>query len=451
MPHPKYLTAPLPSTAMPKGIVYIVGNEAAERFSYYGMRAILVVFMTHYLMGTNGTLAVMGEEEAKGWYHLFLSSVYFFPVLGALLSDAVLGKYRTIISLSIVYCLGHAALAADDTRLGMAAGLALIAIGSGGIKPCVSANVGDQFGSQNKDLLEKVFSWFYFSINFGSFFSTMLTPYLLDEYGPAWAFGVPGIFMLLATCCFWLGRYQFVHVPPGGLAFLREAFAAEGLRTLRGLVVIFAFVAMFWSLYDQTSSAWVLQAEKMDRDFFGWQLSAAQTHSANPVMILVFIPLFAYAIYPALNLVFKLTPLRKIGIGFFLTAAAFCLSALIENRIVAGETPSIHWQFLAYAVMTAAEVMVSITGLEFSYTQAPKKMKSVVMSLWLLAVSIGNVFTALINWLIQDEHGNSKLTGPNYYWMFAGLMAATAVVFIFVAQAYREHDYTQDDPEAQPS
>jgi proton-dependent oligopeptide transporter, POT family len=451
MAKPSYLTAPLDISGMPPGVPYIVGNEMAERFSYYGMRGILVVFMTKHLMGPSGSLDVMSPEDAKYWYHLFLSSVYFFPVLGALLSDGLLGKYRTIISLSIVYCLGHAALSLDDTRIGLAIGLALIAIGSGGIKPCVSANVGDQFGSRNKHLLERVFSWFYFSINFGSFFSTMLIPKLLDWYGPGVAFAVPGVLMLLATWCFWLGRNKFVHLPPGGLGFVRDAFSREGLQTLSRLAVIFLFVVVFWSLYDQTSSAWILQAEHMDRHLPGVEalqgsdLSAAQTHSVNPIMILAFIPLFAYVIYPAINRVFLLTPLRKIGIGFFVTSAAFCISAVIENWIQAGQTPHINWQFLAYAVMTAAEVMVSITGLEFSYTQAPPKMKSIVMSMFLLTTSLGNALTAVVNRFIANPDGSSKLPGAEYYWFFAGLMFATAVIFVFVARGYREHTYILDE------
>ena len=152
-----YLTAPPPSTKVPPGIPYIVGNEAAERFSYYGMRGILVVFMTQHLMNASGELAVVSEERAKSVFHLFASAVYFFPIVGAILSDTLLGKYRTILCVSIIYCLGHLALALDETRLGLAVGLTLIAIGSGGIKPCVSAHVGDQFGSLNQNLLPKVF------------------------------------------------------------------------------------------------------------------------------------------------------------------------------------------------------------------------------------------------------------------------------------------------------
>ena len=136
---------------MPPGVPYIIGNEAAERFSFYGMRAILVVFMTKYLMSAQGQPDYMTDEQANAWYHLFVGWVYIFPLVGAVVADVFLGKYLTIISLSLVYCLGHLTLALNDTRSGLArVGLALIAIGSGGIKPCVSANVGDQFGRQNQ-------------------------------------------------------------------------------------------------------------------------------------------------------------------------------------------------------------------------------------------------------------------------------------------------------------
>ena len=160
-----YRTSPQAISTMPPGIPFIVGNEAAERFSFYGMRAILFVFMTKYLIAADGTADVMTDTTATAYVHLFVASAYFFPIIGAIVSDWLFGKYLTILSLSIVYCLGHLALALDETRVGLGIGLMLIAIGSGGIKPCVSANVGDQFGKLNEHLLPKVFSWFYFSIN----------------------------------------------------------------------------------------------------------------------------------------------------------------------------------------------------------------------------------------------------------------------------------------------
>jgi len=199
MPPARYATAPIPSTTMPKGLPYILSNEVAERFSYYGMRTILVIFMTQHLMGEGGAHDLMTEAEAKVWYHNFSSAVYFTPIFGALLADIFLGKYRTILSLSVVYCLGHLALALDETRLGLSVGLTLIAIGSGGIKPCVSAHLGDQFGQTNGHLLSRAYSFFYFGINLGAMVSTLLTPVLLDRIGPHVAFGLPGLLMLIAT------------------------------------------------------------------------------------------------------------------------------------------------------------------------------------------------------------------------------------------------------------
>ena len=472
------LTVPVDTDRMPPGIPFIIGNEAAERFCFYGMRTILVVFMTKYLLDSTGASAPMQPEEAKGWYHLFVSAVYFLPFFGAILADAFWGKYRTILWLSLVYCAGSFGLAAGHTRLGLLLGLTLIALGSGGIKPCVSANVGDQFGKRNAHLLSRAFSWFYFSINFGSFFSTMLTPFLLEPptaavqdflshtpgwgdalktldpntilafmetrlcpwiipmHGPRLAFGVPGVFMLLATLVFWLGRRRFVRVPPAGMDFLRETFSAPSLRLIGGLIPIFLAEAIFWSLWDQTGSAWVLQAEKMNLNFlFAWH--AAQVQAVNPLFILILIPVCTYALYPAISRVFPLTPFRKIGLGLFLTVIAFLITAWVESRIGAGLKPSIGWQFLGFVVISLAEIMVSVTFLEFAYTQAPKKLKSLIMSLNLMSISLGNAVTAGVNFFIRNPDGTSKLPGATYFLFFAGLMLVTAIAFIFIALAYR--------------
>ncbi|MGD2138266.1 MAG: MFS transporter, partial [Gammaproteobacteria bacterium] len=365
-----YHTAPLARAGMPAGIPFIVANEAAERFSYYGMRAILVVFMTQHLVDGSGVLDVMSEEEAKGWFHLFASAVYFTPLLGALLADGLLGKYRTIILLSLVYCAGHFALAFDDTRSGLAIGLGLIALGAGGIKPCVSSHLGDQFGRTSSGLLSRAFAWFYFAINLGAFVSSLATPWLLTHYGSPVAFGVPGVLMFIATVVFWSGRYRFVHIPAQGRQFLAETLGRVGLGALGRLGIIYLFVAVFWSLFDQTASSWVLQAQHMDRRVFGIDILPAQIQAANPLLVMLLIPLFSYRVYPAIDRFFPLTPLRKIAIGLFVAAAAFAIPTGLQLAIDDGGRPFIGWQLLAYVVLTSAEVMVSITCLEFSYSQA---------------------------------------------------------------------------------
>lgn len=401
-----YRTTPVDTDRMPPGVPWIIGNEAAERFSFYGMRTILTIFMANYLHLMDGAAGTpMAEARTNEYYHLFVSAVYLTPLLGAFLADVLLGKYRTIMWLSMVYCAGHAALACmglfGSSAWWLLGGLALITLGSGGIKPCVSANVGDQFGPRNQHLLSKVYGWFYFSINLGSFFSTLLTPWLLEWYGPHWAFGVPGVLMAIATLLFWLGRRKFVHVPPSGMGFFKVLLSRDGLVVLAKLIPLFLFIAVFWALYDQTGSSWVFQAAKMDRNFLGIQWLSSQIQAINPILILVFIPLFGYVIYPVLGKVVTLTPLRKIGAGFLLIALSFGICAYAQSRIDAGETPSIAWQILAYIVITAGEVMVSIVGLEFAYTQAPKSLKSMIMSLYLLAVFVGNLLTGAINNVIQ--------------------------------------------------
>jgi POT family proton-dependent oligopeptide transporter len=448
MTKPKYFTAPLKTDKMPPGIPYIVGNEAAERFSYYGMNSILVIFMTQYLMNAQGRPDHMTDAQADAWYHTFVSAVYFLPILGAFLADAVFGKYLIILLLSIVYCFGHFALAMNDTRLGLVLGLGLIAMGAGGIKPCVSANVGDQFGMMNQHLLPRMFNWFYFSINLGSAFSTILIPELLDRVGPRIAFGMPGIAMLIATLVFWMGRRRFVHIPPAGLGlYARELLQRENLKALLNLLILVPFAAMFWALWQQNFSSWVVQSEKMDRHLFGHDWLPAQIQTVNPVFVLIMLPLFSYVIYPTLARFVKVTPLRRFGAGLWAVIAAFLIVGWIQTRIDAGQQPHILWQILAFVVLTAGEVMLSVTHLEFAYTQAPKKMKSLVMCTYLGSIALGNVFTAGVNFFIQNPDGSLKLAGANYFFFFVMVMFVTAVLFLFVSRFYRGKTYIQDEAE----
>lgn len=455
MAQQRYLTTPPEQKEMPAGIPYIVGNEAAERFSFYGMRAILMVVMTKMLLTADGELAPMSESDATTWIANFHSAVYLFPLLGAILSDWLVGKYRMILSVSLLYCGGHAVLGLMDFPTGIDQktllwwGLLLISIGAGGIKPCVSSHVGDQFGRANSHLMPIVYGWYYFSINFGATFSTMLTPYLLDHprFGVGWAFGIPGVLMALATLIFWLGRNKYVHVPPAGNSFFKETFSRSGFMAVANLIPIFILIAPFWSLFDQTTSRWVSQAERMDRHLAGWEPSASQFQVVNPIFVMLMIPLFTYVIYPFVNRFIQVTPLRKIGFGLFLTVPSFLIAMWVESRIEAGETPHIGWQIAAYGILTAAEILVSITTLEFSYTQAPNEMKSFVMGVYFLSISLGNQFTAFVNNFITKsaEAGRHVLQGADYYWFFSMSMLAAAVLFLCWAPFYRGRTHMQSE------
>lgn len=378
---------------MPAGIPYIVVNEFAERFCYYGINAILAIYMVQYLR--------FPEAQATTWQSLFKSAVYFFPLIGAIVSDVFWGKFRTIITFSLFYCLGCAILALVPGEAGLIPGLALIALGTGGIKPCVSTNVGDQFTDKNQHLIERAFSWFYISINAGSLISILACPVLLETYGPKLAFGVPGIAMFCATVVFWMGRNKFAIVPPAGMAWLRDVFSGDGLKTIGRLGIIYVFIAFFWALWEQSNGqTWTLQAQSslMDKDLgFGITMLPSQIQFVNALFILMLVPIFSYGIYPLMGRFFAVTPLRKIGIGFFVVAVSFVLVGQIEAQIQAGHSVSLWWQILAYAILTAAEVLVSITALEYSYKQAPLKMKSFIMSLFLLSTSLGNLITASVS------------------------------------------------------
>lgn len=380
---------------MPVGIPYIISNEFAERFCFYGINAIATIYMVQFLQFT--------EADAATWQSLFKSGAYFFPLVGAVISDVFWGKFRTIIVFSLFYCIGCAVLSFSSDSTGLAIGLGLIALGTGGIKPCVSTNVGDQFTSSNEHLIERAFSWFYLAINAGSSISIAFCPWLLNDpaWGPRYAFGLPGLMMFVATIVFWLGRSRFAVVPPAGKAWLDDILGKEGLSLIGRLFVVYFFVACFWMLWDQSNgNTWTLQAQSslMDKELgFGITLLPAQLQVVNGLLILLLVPVFSYGIYPLLGRFFAVTPLRKIGIGLFLVASSFLIVAWIEGRIQAGYRVSMWWQILAYVVLTASEVLVSITALEFSYRQAPLRLKSFIMALFLLSTSLGNLMIAGVN------------------------------------------------------
>src|ERR1700735_4915154 len=173
---------------MPDGVRYIVANEFAERFCFYGINAILSVYMAKHLM--------IGEADATTFHSLFKFAAYASPFIGAIMADVFWGKYRTIMTFSTVYAVGCSIVALVPGKTGLLLGLSLVALGTGGIKPCVSTNVGDQFTSKNQHLIERAFSYFYLAINLGSSISIYFCPVLLTmKHGPLLAFGLPAVAM----------------------------------------------------------------------------------------------------------------------------------------------------------------------------------------------------------------------------------------------------------------
>jgi POT family proton-dependent oligopeptide transporter len=193
-------------------------------------------------------------------------------------------------------------------------------------------------------------------------------------------------------------------------------------------------------LFDQTNSTWILQGNKMVTfTVFGLEIGAEQMQSANPALVLVLVPLLTLGVYPRLG---KLaTPLRRMSLGMFITAASYVIVALIQRQVEAGAQISVAWQTLPYMVLTTAEVLVSTTGLEFAFTQASPEMKSTIMSFWLLTVAFGNLLvTSITKLLSSPETGGGGHTGAvstSRFLLYAGLTFVVAILFSVIAAKYR--------------
>jgi POT family proton-dependent oligopeptide transporter len=446
----------------PPQIRYIMASEGAERFSFYGMRNILVIYMVQYLL--------VSAADSKASYHYFVMANYLMPLVGGWLADRFLGRYRVILWLSFGYVIGNLVIAAVPTRMGLLAGCALIAIGAGGIKPCVSAFVGDQFRPDQKHLLQKVYGLFYWMVNLGSATASLLIPFLLRRYGPAVAFGVPAALMALALVLFVAGRGKYVQVPPTGpnphsfvkvvasaiarrserapggdwlepARAVHPAEAVDGARAVLRVSAVFAMVAGFWALFDQKGAAFILQARQMNLDvgtvellgtrLGGFRLAESQMNAVNPFLVLLIVPLFQGVVYPGLvRMGVKVTALGRMSVGMFLTTISFVIMAGIQAVIDGGARPHVFWQVVPILILTVGEVMISVTGLEFAFTQAPRTMKSTVMSFWLLTSAVGNFIAAVVSqW--------NRFHGAAYFLFFAALMLFCAVGFVMLARRYR--------------
>lgn len=531
--------------AFPPQTKYIVGNEACERFSFYGMKSILVLYMVNAL--------AMSESEAMEVAHLFNALIYILPLLGAWIADRFLGRYHTILYVSLFYCLGHGVLATADLtqslevkRMILLTGLFIIALGAGGIKPCVSAFVGDQVGGFDTKTMTRVYAAFYWAINFGSFFSFLVIPWIHKNWGYSWAFAIPGIFMGLATLVFWCGRKQYRHKAPTQPEFLPALFcrifkgadaackrysgeavkkatdtairiglfivtapiviglavwaqdgatriaelsgAGETAASFCGLVAlllyvialllatlkaaatfgmknffgtvgsmmfngrelteklydkeqrkearnmlrvltVFLLIIPFWSLFDQTSTSWILQGRDMKEisfSLFGvtFSLGAEEMQSINPAFVMTLVPLLTLLVYPYIGKWSQ--PLKRMGIGIVLAGGSYAIVAWLQNRLNAGEQLSILWQIIPYFVITIAEILVSTTGIEYAYTAAGDKLKSTVSSFWFLTSTLGNFLVIYLTSIVSDPASTST------FLLYGALSVIIGLIFIFV-------------------
>uniref|UniRef100_A0A8C2A4A3 Solute carrier family 15 member 1 n=1 Tax=Cyprinus carpio TaxID=7962 RepID=A0A8C2A4A3_CYPCA len=370
----------------PISIFFIVVNEFCERFSYYGMRAVLVLYFRYFLL--------WDDDLATSIYHAFVALCYLTPILGAIIADSWLGKFKTIIYLSIVYAIGQVTMAistihdiTDANRDGTPdnftfhialsmLGLILIALGTGGIKPCVAAFGGDQFQEHQSRQLNTFFSVFYLCINAGSLLSTLITPVLrAQECGihtqqqcyPL-AFGVPAVLMVISLVVFIAGSGMYVKTDPEGnimwsvckcigfaiknrfrhrsssypkrehwMDWANEKYDKLLIAQIKMVLkVLFLYIPlpMFWTLFDQKGSRWTLQATTMSGDFGAFILQPDQMQTVNPILILTLVPIMDRLIFPLIQKCgLNFSPLKRMTVGMLFAAMAFVSAALVQIEI----------------------------------------------------------------------------------------------------------------------
>ncbi|GMT00762.1 hypothetical protein PENTCL1PPCAC_22936, partial [Pristionchus entomophagus] len=621
----------------PPSVFFILGNEFCERFSFYGMKALLTVYLVteHHFIPSTAVLI----------YHLFSCIAYLSPLLGSIAADSYFGRYKVILYVSLFYVCGHALLSFGSLpwldyhyrSIFDFSGLIVIALSTGGIKPCVSAFAVDQFREDQDNLRAQFFSFFYFSINGGALLAILITPILKSRmscFGAPTcfplAFGVPGILMLLALLIFAAGSRSYKKLPPShsnialqlfscGVSSIRKKWRGEkpmrngdwislaspeyshttiqSLRSFLSVARVFAPIVLFWALFDQKGSTWILLARKLNYQMGGINVIPEQINFLNPLLILILVPIFEVVVYPLARKIVRVTPLRKMATGGILTAISFIMCGMIqmeadrdqppillphqniirylgnvsmlngvpegiidgkivmeklsgrgvnasggegiiistkdgrtsfcnfENKkamdgsiilfisavsnvtirsshdIIASKSVeecgsfsipatlsdviveweceqeshcnsrliqtgigsiqalqidgdsldtkilvnpnelSIAWMFPQYVVITMGEVMLSVTGLEFAYSQSTPDIKSVMQALWLMTVFLGNLLDMVIS-------GSHLISDPSLeFFFYAALMLGVMVVFILSALTYTYKGHTIIDHE----
>uniref|UniRef100_H2Y7V0 Solute carrier family 15 member 2 n=1 Tax=Ciona savignyi TaxID=51511 RepID=H2Y7V0_CIOSA len=395
----------------PKCIFFILGNEFCERYSYYGMRTILVLYLKYYLH--------WDEDTATAVYHAFTVLAYLFPIMGAILADSWWGKYNTILWLSVVYALGMIlnTLGAIGTLGDLTVhavlssmGLLVIAFGTGGIKPCVSAFGGDQFDDDQENYRKSFFSLFYFAINAGSLVSTFVSPIIRVQcFGDdcyALAFGIPAALMVVAIVSFFFGTPFYKRNPPSGNIFFEvpktigvsryraisarskapvkdrehwmdyalettDAKMVRDIKYVLRILVLYIPLPVFWALFDQQGSRWTLQAVRMDGYVGSLHILPDQMQICNPLIIVTLIPLFEVTLYPCLrHFNINFSPLRRMTLGMLLAGLAFIVAALVQMMIDENLTrvPDGNQQ-TSLRVINSADCDVSISSQLYGWDQ----------------------------------------------------------------------------------
>jgi len=346
----------------PIGFWFIFWGELAERAAYYGMRAILALFLTD----------VMGFNDGKSGMiaSFFSAACYMLCLVGGYVSDRYFGKFWTIILFAFPYLLGYPLLgfATADASFILYIALGLLAVGSGVIKPNLSPLMGSMY--KDEKLRGQAFAWYYAAINIGAGVTSIAVPWIRTEFGFNIAFYITAAFMATAILIFFLGKrfYPLEETKFGGSDDTRTNKERHAdLAVLARLIGIFTMFVFFWAIYDQTMTTWIFFArDHVDLKGF----DPDQFQALNPWLIVVLTPAFIW-LWNRLNITKATT---KMMVGYVLTAVCMGTIAL-AGFFASGERVNMTWIISAYVVVTLAELCISVVGLEFAFSEAPKHMK----------------------------------------------------------------------------
>lgn len=426
-PAPLGRTEPVEKSSLvdhPIGFWFFFWGEFAERCSYYGMRAILLLYMTERL-GFNDGLA-------SSTMAYFMAACYLLPLVGGYLADNYFGKYRTIVGFSVPYILGHVILGIESVPF-LVIALSLLAMGTGVIKPNISTLMGLTYDQQRPGqtrLRSDGFALFYGSINIGAAISTFAMPWLRNHYGYQIAFLFPAALMAMAFVIFASGKPFYAQEKIERTSLTPEQ-RRERLAVLGRIFGLFIVVTFFWSIFDQSASTWTLFArDHLDLELFGWTLPPDALQGLNPILILLLLPPITLLWHFLARIGIPLKATDKMLFGFVLTGITMAIMAAAGYRAAAVGQVSILWEVVPYVMITIAEICISVVGLELAFTAAPNSMKSFVTACWLLTVFVGNILNS------QVTPYYAKLSPGPYFTLFALVMIPVTLAFFFIARRF---------------
>jgi len=437
---PTTLAAPAARLRHPTGFWFIFWGELAERASYYGMRTLLALYLVDVLG--------FGTSSGAGIMQFYMAAAYLTPLLGGWIADRKLGRYWTIVLFSVPYIAGHLVLGGVQTRTGLFIALPLLALGAGAIKPNTSTLMGMMYEAEKKEaLLGRAFSYFYAAINIGSAVTSLGLPLLRNRSGYGVALAVPAALMALALVFFASGRRFYPKESPGRAVSTVKAPAIWS-RQQRPVLSVFLLIAVFWFVYDQTASTWVFFArDHMNLQLWrGVSVTPDQIQGLNAVMILV--------LTPAFNWLWRMLRDRRGGaevrdtdkmmLGFIIVF--FCMATMAVAGGLAGVGKvSAWWAIAATAVITMAELCISVVGLEFAFRRAAVGTKSAITAAFHFMVFVGDSFGGFIAQLYE------RVSPAAYFALQAVIIAAAAVVFrVVVTRMFPAEPAPDAAPDGEP-